>query len=437
MALYPYPALGSRAYSPEAGGRKATPLHELISAGFPVPLGFVIPPDVHLDETAHRSLEMAVAAVGGFPVAARSSGHLEDLPGASFAGQYVTRLEIGSTPDLLQAIAECRDSAKSPQVTAYLRKNRLDERLARVSVLIQPMVDAAVAGVAFSVHPTTGREDHALLECCRGLGEKLVSGRTAPTRYVVQLAQASIVERQPGDEDVHLDGRLLQELGNHVLELQAHFGTPQDIEWAVDQSGKIWILQSRPVTRIQWRTDIEEFTTADFREGGVSARVCTPLMYSLYRDALQRSMPKYFVDIGLLSKTAPPQTWIEMFYGRPYWSASAVKRTLAKVPGYDEEVFDKDLGIQKNYGSAGPVRIPTTLRTLLPAIPVAIKLQLNYHRHLRLTKAYGDRFQSQETAYLREAASFDGNRRCNVLQDAGAGAGIPAGDRVRLLHDDL
>ena len=401
------PALGSVGFTDEAGGRKAAPLHELTRQGFPVPPGFVVPPHLETDALFERECESAVTALGGFPVAARSSGHLEDLPGASFAGQYVTRLEIHDIGTLVQAIGVCRASAHSPQVTAYLHRNGLDDSRAHVSVLVQTMVDAAIAGVAFSVHPTSGREDHALIECCNGLGEKLVSGQTAPTRYVVRLDDASIVERQPGEEDVNLDQRILQELRAHLLELQAFFGAPQDIEWAIDRRGMLWILQSRPVTRIQWRSDIEEFTTADFREGGVAARVCTPLMYSLYRNAIQESMQRYFVAIKLLSKETPQQSWIDMFYGRPYWSVSAVKKALLKVPGFDEEVFDKDLGIQKKYGSAGPARTPTTIRTVLPAIPVAIALERNYRQHLRLTDGYGSRFGPREAALLKAADSFD------------------------------
>jgi phosphohistidine swiveling domain-containing protein len=400
------PALGSTAFTLEAGGRKAGPLHALLLAGFAVPPGFVVPAELELDSGLEVEIEVAVAGIGGYPVAARSSGHLEDLPGASFAGQYVTRLEIRSTRELLEAIAECRASAKSPQVAAYLRKNGLDESQARVSVLVQRMVDAAVAGVAFSVHPTTGREEHALLECCRGLGEKLVSGRTSPSRYVLNLQDASVVEWQPGADHVEIDADRLGQLRARILDLQAHFGCPQDIEWAIDERGQLWILQSRPITLIQWRSDIQEFTTADFREGGVSARVCTPLMYSLYRDAVQTSMQRYFVDIKLLSRNAPQQKWIDFFYGRPYWSASAVKAALLKVPGFDEEVFDKDLGIQKQYGQPGPARTPVNVRTLLPAIPVAIAVERNYRRHLKRTEQYRDGFLPAEAGFLKYAQSF-------------------------------
>jgi phosphohistidine swiveling domain-containing protein len=397
--------LGSAGFDSDEAGRKAAPLHELASAGFPVPPGFVVPAEAEI-ESATGQLESLVAALGGYPVAARSSGQLEDLDGASFAGQYVTRLGIETLDDLLAGIQACRQSAHSAQVLTYLRKNGLDEADARVTVLVQKLVDAAVAGVAFSIDPTTGREEHSLIECCNGFGEKLVSGQTNPTRYVLRLEDGSVVDRAPGAEHISLSGNTLAELTRYILELQAWFGRPQDIEWALDRGGKLWILQSRPITRIQWRSDIDEFTTADFREGGVSARVCTPLMYSLYRDAVQKSMQQYFIDIKLLPKTAPQQTWIAMYYGRPYWSATAVKTALLRIPGFDEEVFDRDLGIQKEYGATGPARTPVSLRTILPVIPVAVALERCYRRHLRATEDYGRRFLPEEARYLEAASSF-------------------------------
>ncbi len=397
-------------FSGQLGGGKTASLHQLIAAGFPVPPGFVVPHEADLDNI-EGELTTAVAALGGYPVAVRSSAQLEDLAAASFAGQYATRLEVTSLTGLVEGIAACWASARNPQVVSYLHKNGFGQSHARVSVLVQKVVEASVAGVAFSIHPETGREEHALVECCRGPGDRLASGQTTPTQYVVRLEDGSVVERQAGAEDVRLDSEILHKLCRYALELQAHFGAPQDIEWVLDCGGELWILQSRPITRIRWRCDFDEFSNANFRDGGVAARVCTPLMYSLYRDALQESMQQYIVAIKLLPKNAPQQTWINMFYGRPYWSASAVKKVLCKVPGYDEERFDQDLGIQKNYGNAGPVRTPMNLRNILAALPVAIALEREYRRQLRIVENYGQWFLPQETNYLQLAVS------CGAMED--------------------
>jgi phosphohistidine swiveling domain-containing protein len=395
--------LGRPAFDMLAVGGKAASLHRIKAAGFPVPAGFVVTPDTALDQPGE--LQDAVSSIGGYPVAVRSSALLEDLAGATFAGQYSTHLSITDPAGLVTAIAECRASQHTQHVVSYLKKNGCEHGRARISVLVQKMVDAAAAGVAFSIHPHTGREEHALIECCRGLGDRLVSGNTTPTQYTMRLEDAFVLERRAGNEDVVLPDETLRRLCRYALELQAFFGMPQDIEWAMDRSGELWILQSRPITRIHWRCEADDFTNANFRDGGVGARVITPLMYSLYGAALQSALQQYFVAVKTVPHDAPPQAWISKFYGRPYWNASAVKRALSKVPGYDEERFDRDLGIQKDYGDSGPIRTPLNLRTLLAAVPVAIALKKEFRRQLRLAGEYRQNFSPQEAKYLRLADS--------------------------------
>lgn len=406
-ALVPLCAL---ACSTQQEGGKAASLRQLLAAGFPVPPAFVVPPDVDLNHIEGQ-FPAAVVSLGGYPVTVRSSVQLEDLAAAGFAGQYATDLKVTTLAGLVEGIAACRASASNPQLVSYLQKNGYQQKDPKVSVLVQKIVTASVAGVTFSIHPETGREEHALVECCQGLGERLVSGQASPTRYVVQLEDSSVLQRHAGVEDVTLDSDVLHKLCRYALELQAHFGMPQAIEWALDCGREVWILQSRPITRFHWRDDVDEFTNANFRDGGVSARVCTPFMYSLYRDAFQESMQQYFEAIKLVPNNAPPQTWISMFYGRPYWSASAAKKALCKVPGYDEERFDQDVGIHKNYGNAGPARTPTNLRTILPAVPVAFALDREFRRQLQKTQNYGQYFLPQQANYLRLLES------CDAMQD--------------------
>jgi phosphohistidine swiveling domain-containing protein len=398
--------LGSPNFSAATAGGKASALHQLMNEGFPVPPGFVIPSYSDLDRRG-KDLEVAVGWLGGYPVAVRSSAEFEDLVTSSFAGQYATYLKITTPAGLTEAIQACRASGNNAHALCYLHKNGYKKNPgARINVLVQKFIDASIAGVVFSIHPHSGDEEHALVECCHGLGERLVSGQITPTRYVLRLGDGDLIEREANAEDVDLVDETRRRLCLLALELQAHFGAPQDIEWAMDHAGRLWILQSRPITRIQWRTDVDEFTTANFRDGGVAARVCAPLTYSLYRDAFQDSMPRYFTRIKLLPKTEPQRCWVKMFYGRPYWCASAVKKVLSKVPGYDEQLFDQDLGIQKDYGDAGPARTRVTLLTLLPAIPVALALEREYRRQLRLTENYGRSFSRFEAPYLHFADSF-------------------------------
>ncbi len=387
----------------EEAGKKAFSLHELHSAGFRVPPGFVIPAD---QDPAPTELAEAIRSIGGFPVAVRSSANLEDLGGASFAGQYQTYLNVASTEELVEKIRLCRDSASSEQVRAYLRSKGLGHIQPRMTVLIQKMIQSKWAGVAFTIHPLTGKEENALVEFCEGLGEKLVSGHVIPTQYVIHLKSGQIIETYNETGTAPLPVQAVAELAGRLLDVQARFHRPQDIEWAIDDSETLYFLQSRPITRIRFRDDIDEFTNADFKDGGVSARVCTPLMYSLYREVMQKSMPEYFRAIKLIPNRPSQETWIDCFYGRPYWNASAVKRVLLKVPGFDEKDFDQDLGIQKNYGSKGHVRVPFNLRTLIPAIPVAICLEKEFDKALKRVPAFLASFEKQEKVWLERIHRF-------------------------------
>ena len=387
----------------EEAGKKAFSLHRLQAAGFRVPPGFAIPPD---EQTSPAGLDEWIKSIGGYPVAVRSSANLEDLGGASFAGQYQTFLDVTSTEELIQKIRLCRESAMSEQVKAYLRSKGFGHIRPQMSVLVQKMVPAKWAGVAFTIHPLSGKEEHALVEYCEGLGEKLVSGHVVPTQYVIDLRTAKVVETYNDAGYSKLPERVIEEMSEKLLEVQAHFQHPQDVEWAIDDSDTLFFLQSRPITRIQFRDDIDEFTNADFKDGGVSARICTPLMYSLYREVMQRSMPEYLQMIKLLPNRPSKETWIDFFYGRPYWNTTAVKRVMKRVPGFDERSFDEDLGIQKEYGAKGPARVPFNARTVIPAIPVAIALESEFSKSLKEVPRFLESFEKQERVWLERIQSF-------------------------------
>lgn len=409
--------LGEVGFQPERAGKKAAPLDFLIKKGLKIPPGFVVSSgaNVRSAELKHEILS-AISKVGGYPVAVRSSSNLEDLGDASFAGLYDTFLNVRSDDELVEKIEKCFESGRSDRVQAYLKSKKMSAESLDVSVLVQPMVDAEVAGVFFGIHPTEGKEEEAYIEACRGLGEKLVSGHTNPTSYSVSLLTGAVLKKTESSEGDCLSQSSIQELVEVSLNIMAEFGLPQDIEWVVDRTGTLWILQSRPITRIQWRTDVEEYTNADFKDGGVSASVCTPLMFSLYEAAMQTSMQSYMQKIKLLSRRSEQKTWIKMFYGRAYWNASEVKRRLFKVPGFDEQSFDLDLGIQKKYGPKGPRRVPTNLWTVLPVIPVALALEKEYCERLDFTDQYLEKIYLPRERTLRAKLRVKGALDATVLE---------------------
>ncbi len=263
----------------EAGG-KAANLGELINAGFRVPDGFCLSTTAYraatdgrlppigpgvdaatvraavlaapMPESIADAVREAYARLGSdVPVAVRSSATAEDLPGASFAGQQDTYLNIVGAPDVLDAVHRCWASLWTDRAVAYRATQGIDGADVALAVVVQRMVDARAAGVLFTADPVTGRRRQAVLDAAPGLGEAVVSGSVDPDHFVVDTASGRIRQRSVGgtgefcltDDEV----RRLAALGDRV---EAAFGAPQDIEWAFDGSGELWLTQSRPITTL-------------------------------------------------------------------------------------------------------------------------------------------------------------------------------------------
>src|SRR5436309_1639134 len=255
---------------PEAGGKGAN-LGELRRAQFPVPDGFVITTAAYAlaaeaagvtGETpatarvrlaaspvpagiAHAVRE-AYRALGASEVAVRSSATAEDLPDASFAGQQDTMLGVSGEDAVLDAVRRCWASLWNDRAVAYRQSHDVPAEGLRLAVVVQRMVDAESAGVLFTADPITGRRKRAAIEAVRGLGEQLVSGSVNPDHFVVNTRSGAVLERRG---DILSDAQL-REIAALGARIEEHFGRPQDIEWAIDRAGKLWIVQSRDITTL-------------------------------------------------------------------------------------------------------------------------------------------------------------------------------------------
>jgi pyruvate,water dikinase len=206
------------------------------------------------------------------PVAVRSSATAEDLPDASFAGQQETFLNVIGVEAMLDAARRCWASLWTDRAVSYRARHGIDSSAVRLAVVVQRMVDTQVAGVLFTANPLSGKRRQAVIDANPGLGEAVVSGATTPDHFVVNSATGEIVERQLGDKQLVIRAsatggtqrveqgaqgttaclsdaqvRLLAALGARV---EAAFGAPQDIEWALDAAGQAWLLQARPITTL-------------------------------------------------------------------------------------------------------------------------------------------------------------------------------------------
>ena len=206
------------------------------------------------------------------PVAVRSSATAEDLPHASFAGQQDTYLNVVGVAAVLDTVRRCWASLWTDRAVSYRAATGIDHGNVRLAVVVQRLVEASVAGILFTANPVTGRRRQAVIDASPGLGEAIVSGAVNPDHFVVDTTTGHIVERRLGDKRVVVQAvagggtrrveratpsdaacltddqiRALATLGARV---EAHYRAPQDIEWAIDAVGTIWLVQARPITTL-------------------------------------------------------------------------------------------------------------------------------------------------------------------------------------------
>lgn len=218
-------------------GAKATTLARLARAGIAVPDGVVV------HEAAADDWETALPAVlerlGGSIFAVRSSAPGEDAADATFAGQYLTVLNVAAE-DVAYAVR--RVSASGPQAAAYANATGRPHA-AKIPALVQPMLAPVAAGVAFTRHPLTGLAQ-TIIEAVPGTGEGLVSGNADPQRWETDALGALISSGTP-DVLSTKQARAVMALAERIEVL---LGGGQDVEWALDSEGKVWALQARPIT---------------------------------------------------------------------------------------------------------------------------------------------------------------------------------------------
>ena len=282
-----------------AGGKGAN-LGELVRAGLQVPDGFLVTTEAYArvvnlldlkiadgvaggDGAAIRAsveaaampadIQAAIAdaytALGSGPVAVRSSATAEDLPGAAFAGQQDTYLNIIGEAAVLDAVRRCWGSLWTDRAIAYRDRIGIEQAEVKIAVVVQRMINAEIAGVMFTADPVSGDRKTILVDASRGLGEAVVSGLVTPDHYVLDdtgnvrdfqqgrrevvirsAAAGGVVREAGGTEDAQsLSDSVLAELAQLGTTIARQFGRPQDIEWAYADR-RVWLLQARPMTAL-------------------------------------------------------------------------------------------------------------------------------------------------------------------------------------------
>jgi rifampicin phosphotransferase len=356
-------------------GGKAAALGRLLALGVPVPVGVVISRTVfdrfldaaglraridHLDregkateiralvESArstpelHQILEFVHRELGGPVVAVRSSAVGEDGATASFAGQLDSVLGISSLDDLARALRTVWASYWSDRAVFY--RSAREASLAGMGVIVQRQVPAVAAGVLFTRDPHHRAGAHApdmMLEYCEGLADGLVTGQVDPARLRITRADLAVTTLATLDAeaasrvDPILTPARVAELAALALKIEAAFGLPLDIEWAIDPDGHFWIVQARPITTFSLGAPDVLWSNANVNEN--FPEPISPLLYSIASLGYYHYFRNLALAFGLSRRRVaamerPLRGIIGVHGARMYYHLTNIHATLRMAP---------------------------------------------------------------------------------------------------------
>ena len=327
------------------GGGKAAGLRALLIAGLEVPPALVIREP---SRVTGEDLAAVPGLIGPGPWAVRSSAPEEDGAGASFAGQFSTYLNIDSIDGLSDAIRSCAVSAGSDRVATY-RGALAEGAAAPLSVVVQRMVAPRQAGVIFTADPVTGDADCAVIEAVHGLGEALVGGESLASRCRVD-GDGRIMgeETAPGGPRIGAD--LARELARQARFAAERMKRHLDLEWAVDDSGRIFWLQARPITTLEGpgpgefdypaRED-QFFTRANI--GEMMPGAVTPLTMNVFGDAVDFCIRYFYRATGSLTRATRNERFVVSFGGHLFLNLNQMFLMADRVLGSTRKTFERNL----------------------------------------------------------------------------------------------
>ena len=337
-----YVLTGDAAKSTAAAGGKGAALAKL-AATFPVPAFFVITAEA-FDENgllpdARASVNAGLTQLGrGGRFAVRSSGREEDGADSAHAGQFETELNV-SADNVPAAAHRVWRSGFSETLADYRKAKGLSAAPQPPAVVVQVMVGAVAAGVAFSADPVSGNRGVVVISAIAGLADKLVGGEEDGDSYRVGADGKTIEAERIGDDFV-LSEQQRAEVAAMARKAATHFGTPQDVEWAFDLNG-LHMLQSRPITTLaKADTPAGELTIWDNSNIVESyPGVTSPLTFSFARYVYSHVYQAFARLMGVPAvvvneRRAVFENMLGRVDGRVYYNLLNWYRGLALFPGF-------------------------------------------------------------------------------------------------------
>lgn len=354
-----------------AGGKGAA-LARLLQAGLPVPPGCVVSTDAlatllstqrispadnaeavrqmllsaplpaELDAELRRVLAALQNASHGWAV--RSSAVAEDSTTASYAGVYESYLAVPEE-EIWPHIRACWASWWSERAAAYRQHVGAMDTVPRMAVVLQHMVPARTAGVAFTADPVHGDRTRMVINAVAGLGEAVVTGVVQPEQYVLattphlRLLDTRLIHP---DRPPLLPPEVLETLGALLRRIETLCGSPQDVEWAWDGT-TCWIVQSRPITTlgntVAGQTE-DVWGNANLKD--VMPGLVSPFTWSLMQPQLAEAMRQQYAAAGYMVPSDRPI--IRRIWGRPYFNISLFNEAAYTLYGVTPERQAAQLG---------------------------------------------------------------------------------------------
>ena len=253
--------ISSKQLAPDLIGGKASSLALLYQHDFSVPEGFVITTEFFGSfskenepmEFSNQDIKTINQYIDDCSphdlVAVRSSASVEDSSSQSYAGQFDSFLNV-EKDDVPEMVKQCWHSMHNIRAQRYARGKNTNLKMA---VIVQKMINSEVSGVAFSANPVTGDKDSIVIEAVLGSNELLVQGAITPDLYIVSsnltILDKKIVPQAENHQQKLSDDQII-EVARLVIDVRRIFNTEVDVEWTIE-NGKIFILQSRPITTVQ------------------------------------------------------------------------------------------------------------------------------------------------------------------------------------------
>jgi pyruvate,water dikinase len=340
-------------------------------------------------------------------LAVRSSAVGEDGDNRSFAGLYASFIDVRGSGPLERAIKDVWASAYSESALAYRLAHRLSFDSIAIAVIVQQAIAARTSGIVFTVHPTTQDVHSLLIHSVLGAGEELVAGALDPDCFTVDKNTRAVRCDLPGmteqyqcqsrgNGDTHkvpwggsarspssLSPQNVQQLVQAGLEIERHFGRPQDVEFAFDGNGRLFILQARPIT-----TAVEYGPAANNRLVWDNSNiiesyfgVTSPMTFSFIRRAYTIVYYCFAEVMGISPKVIQRnkhtfENMLGLFRGRVYYNLHNWFRLLRLFPGfhYNSQFMQSMMGLKEPVELREQDTAPGVIRRYCVELPALIRL---------------------------------------------------------------